>query len=113
MFGVESKPGERDASNLTRLTDDGEMQLIRHLASFPRQVEAAAENLEPHRIAFYLIELAGLFHALWNRGREDAHLRFLGVEAELEDARLQLVEATAIVLQNGLGILGVSAPKEM
>ena len=76
-------------------------------------MEAAAENLEPHRIAFYLIELAGLFHALWNRGREDAHLRFLGVEAELEDARLQLVEATAIVLQNGLGILGVSAPKEM
>ena len=110
---LNQKPGERDAKNLARLTDDGEMQLIRHLASFPRQVEAAAENLEPHRIAFYLIELAGLFHALWNRGREDAHLRFLGVEAELEDARLQLVEATAIVLQNGLGILGVSAPKEM
>ncbi len=110
---LNQKPGERDAKNLVRLTDDGEMQLIRHLASFPRQVEAAAENLEPHRIAFYLIELAGLFHALWNRGREDAHLRFLGVEAELEDARLQLVEATAIVLQNGLGILGVSAPKEM
>ena len=110
---LNQKPGKRDAGNLTRLTDDGEMQLIRHLASFPRQVEAAAENLEPHRIAFYLIELAGLFHALWNRGREDAHLRFLGVEAELEDARLQLVEATAIVLQNGLGILGVSAPKEM
>ena len=110
---LNQKPGERDAKNLVRLTDDGEMQLIRHLASFPRQVEAAAENLEPHRIAFYLIELAGLFHALWNRGREDAHLRFLGVEADLEDARLQLVEATAIVLQNGLGILGVSAPKEM
>ena len=110
---LNQKPGKRDAKNLARLTDDGEMQLIRHLASFPRQVEAAAENLEPHRIAFYLIELAGLFHALWNRGREDAHLRFLGVEAELEDARLQLVEATAIVLQNGLGILGVSAPKEM
>ena len=103
----------KDASNLTLLTDESEMQLIRHLASFPRQVEAAAKELEPHRIAFYLIELAGLFHALWNRGREDAHLRFLGVEAELEDARLQLVEATAIVLQNGLGILGVSAPKEM
>ena len=110
---LNQKPGERDAKNLARLTDDGEMQLIRHLASFPRQVEAAAENLEPHRIAFYLIELAGLFHALWNRGREDANLRFLGVEAELEDARLQLVEATAIVLQNGLRILGVSAPKEM
>ena len=110
---LNQKPGERDAKNLARLTDDGEMQLIRHLASFPRQVEAAARTLEPHRIAFYLIELAGLFHALWNRGREDAHLRFLGVEAELEDARLQLVEATAIVLQNGLGILGVSAPKEM
>ena len=110
---LNQKPGKRDAKNLARLTDDGEMQLIRHLASFPRQVEAAAENLEPHRIAFYLIELAGLFHALWNRGREDANLRFLGVEADLEDARLQLVEATAIVLQNGLGILGVSAPKEM
>ena len=110
---LNQKPGKRDAKNLARLTDDGEMQLIRHLASFPRQVEAAAENLEPHRIAFYLIELAGLFHALWNRGREDAHLRFLGVEADLEDARLQLVEATAIVLQKGLGILGVSAPKEM
>ena len=110
---LQQKRGKRDAANLALLKDDGEMQLIRHLASFPRQVEAAAENLEPHRIAFYLIELAGLFHALWNRGREDAGLRFLGVDTDLEDARLQLVEATAIVLQNGLGILGVSAPQEM
>ena len=112
-YSVLNQKRGKDAGNLTLLTDDSEMQLIRHLASFPRQVEAAAKELEPHRIAFYLIELAGLFHALWNRGREDAGLRFLGVEAELEDARLQLVEATAIVLQNGLGILGVSAPKEM
>ena len=106
-YSVLSQKRGKDASNLTLLTDESEIQLIRHLASFPREVEAAAKNFEPHRIAFYLIELAGLFHALWNR------LRFLGVEAELEDARLQLVEATAIVLQNGLGILGVSAPKEM
>ena len=114
-YSVLNQKRGKDASNLTLLTDESEMRLIRHLARFPREVEAAAKQIEPepHRIAFYLIELAGLFHALWNRGREDAHLRFLGVEADLEDARLQLVEATAIVLQNGLGILGVSAPKEM
>ena len=106
-WSVLSKKRGEYPENLTELTDESEIQLIRHLASFPREVEAAAKNFEPHRIAFYLIELAGLFHALWNR------LRFLGVEADLEDARLQLVEATAIVLQNGLGILGVSAPKEM
>ena len=91
-----------------------ESALIRRLVSWPRLVAAAAAAREPYRIAFYLYDLAGDFHALWNAGRDDAALRFLQTEHPLETkARLVLVSATAIVLRAGLAVLGVKPAEEM
>ncbi|MFT9258390.1 MAG: arginine--tRNA ligase [Acetobacter sp.] len=99
---------------LQALNSDVEMALIRRLAEWPRLVEAAALAREPHRVAFYLAELAGDFHALWNRGRDDASLRFLQPDAvEATQARLALVAATATVIRSGLAVMGVDPVEEM
>lgn len=96
------------------LSDAGEMAVIRRLMEYPRLVEAAAEAQEPHRVAFYLYELASEFHAHWNRGKESPQLRFINQsEPDSTLARLALVHATKLVLMSGLAILGVSAPEEM
>ncbi|HUI21099.1 MAG TPA: arginine--tRNA ligase [Methylocella sp.] len=96
------------------LEDEGEVLLIKLLAQFPRIVEAAALSHEPHRIAFYLHELAASLHAHWTHGKDRPQLRFLNEErTDLTVARLALVTAVATVLASGLGILGVSAPEEM
>jgi arginyl-tRNA synthetase len=102
------------AARLDRLVDAGEMALIRLLAQWPRQVEAAATAHEPHRLAFYLYELAGQFHAHWNRGKEDAGLRFI-VEADrdLTLARLALVKSVQSVVSSGLQVFGVPPAEEM
>jgi arginyl-tRNA synthetase len=103
-----------DASYLARLTDPGEMALLRRFADFPRTIESAARSHEPHRIAFYLYELACEFHAQWNRGSENQLLRFVNPgQPELTRARLALVHATRLILSCGLAILGVQAPDEM
>jgi arginyl-tRNA synthetase len=97
-----------------RLADKGEMTLIRRIAAYPRVVEAAAETHEPHRVAFYLYELAADFHAQWNRGKESPHLRFINRDdTDSTLARLALVHAVKLVLASGLAILGVGAPGEM
>ncbi|MEZ5924832.1 MAG: arginine--tRNA ligase [Hyphomicrobiaceae bacterium] len=99
---------------LDRLTDEAETVLIRHLGQFPRLVEQAAAADEPHRVAFYLYDLASEFHALWNRGKDSPHLRFIREEdRSLTEARMAMVAATARVLASGLAILGVQAPEEM
>ncbi len=99
---------------LESLTHEAEMALIRRLAAWPRHVEAAALAREPHRIAFFLYDLAGDFHTLWNRGRDDAALRFLQAERPAETAaRLALVAATATVIRSGLAIMGVEPVEEM
>jgi arginyl-tRNA synthetase len=99
---------------LDSLVSDAEMALIRRLAAWQRTVEGAALAQEPHRIAFFLYDLASDFHMLWNRGRDDATLRFLQAERPVETrAKLALVEATATVIRSGLGILGVSPVEEM
>jgi arginyl-tRNA synthetase len=100
--------------DLGSLTDDAETALIRRLATWPRIVEAAAIAREPHRIAFFLYELAGDFHMLQNRGRDDSALRFLqtGRPAETR-ARLALVAATAVVIRSGLRVMGVEPVEEM
>jgi arginyl-tRNA synthetase len=99
---------------LVRLTDAGETVLIRRLGAFPRLVEQAAVAHEPHRIAFYLYDLASEFHAQWNRGKDSPHLRFIREDDRLlTEARMAMVAATAQVLASGLAILGVQAPKEM
>jgi arginyl-tRNA synthetase len=99
---------------LELLTDEGELTLVKLIAEYPRQIEAAAAAHEPHRIAFYLHELASLFHSHWNRGKDQPQLRFVNEERrDLSCARLALVLSLTSVLASGLGILGVSAPDEM
>ncbi|MEQ8697147.1 MAG: arginine--tRNA ligase [Bauldia litoralis] len=97
-----------------RLTDKGELSLIKRLAGWPRIIESAAEAHEPHRIAFYLYDIAADFHAHWNRGREDPRLRFVAEDdAELTLARLALVRAVGTVVASGLEIFGVEPVEEM
>jgi arginyl-tRNA synthetase len=99
---------------LERLTDPGELTLVKKIAQWPRLVEAAAGSHEPHRLAFYLHELASEFHSHWNRGNEMPHLRFIiEDDAPLTLARLTLVCGVVLVLASGLAILGVGAPEEM
>ena len=101
-------------SDLDRLSDAAEVALIRKIAQFPGIVEASAQAHEPHRIAFYLYDIAAEFHALWNRGKDSPQLRFIyETDRELTRARVALVVATRQVLASGLGILGVKAMHEM
>jgi arginyl-tRNA synthetase len=103
-----------DSALLDRLGDAGELALIRMIAQWPRQVEAAASAHEPHRIAFYLYDLAALFHAHWNRGRDEPALRFIVEEdSELTRARLALVQAVGFVIGSGLKVFGVTPVEEM
>ena len=114
MFGAAVDAEGLGAVALESLADDAEMNLIRRLASWPRTVEAAALAREPHRIAFFLYDLAGDFHTLWNRGREDAALRFLHADRVTESlARVALVAATATVIRSGLAVMGVEPVEEM
>ena len=100
--------------DLSLLSDTAETGLIKRIAQYPRILEAAAASHEPHRIAFYLYELAGDFHGLWNRGKESPQLRFINEDnRDLTMARVALVAAIAEVLASGLGILGVQAIREM
>jgi arginyl-tRNA synthetase len=99
---------------LPRLDDAAELALMRRVALYPRLVEAAAMSHEPHRIAFYLYELASDFHALWTKGKDAPHLRFIiQNDPELTLARLALVQGVVTVLASGLAVLGVGAPDEM
>jgi arginyl-tRNA synthetase len=99
---------------LERLQDSGELALMRRLALYPRLLEAAALAHEPHRIAFYLYELASDFHSLWNKGMDTPHLRFIiANDPQMTVARLALVQGVVTVLASGLCILGVEAPEEM
>ena len=102
------------AAPLDRLDDTGELALMRRLALYPRLIEAAAVAHEPHRIAFYLYDLASDFHAQWNRGKDASHLRFIiQDDPQMTMARLALVHGVVTVLASGLGLLGVEAPDEM
>jgi len=96
------------------LTDEGEIGLIRKLSEYPRVIEQIAVSLEPHRLAFYLYELASALHAHWNRGNDETDLRFVKVnDPELTLARLGLVQAVADTLSSGLALIGAEAPVEM
>jgi arginyl-tRNA synthetase len=99
---------------LDRLTDPDELAMVRLIAQWPRQVEAAAAAHEPHRIAFYLYDLAAAFHAHWNRGREEPARRFI-VDGDdtLSRARLALVQAIGFVIASGLKVFGVEPAEEM
>jgi arginyl-tRNA synthetase len=103
-----------DQAELDRLSDPAELALMRRIALYPRVVEAAAQAHEPHRIAFYLYDLASEFHALWTLGNAAPHLRFIiQDDRQMTAARLVLVKGVVTVLASGLALLGVQAPDEM
>lgn len=102
------------ASDLNLLTDSGELAVMKLLAEWPRLVESAAEAHEPHRVAFYLYDLAAAFHVLWHGGNDNAQLRFIRAgEPELTQARLALVRSVAVVIASGLEVFGVEPAEEM
>lgn len=101
-------------ADLNGLDHAAELNVARKIAEWPRLVEIAAKGHEPHRIAFYLYDLASDFHALWNRGNDDTSLRFLQEgDTDTTQAKIALVRAVAIVISHGLGILGVTPAEEM
>ncbi|MEL7150964.1 MAG: arginine--tRNA ligase, partial [Pseudomonadota bacterium] len=103
-----------DWSDNAMLEDEAELAVAKKLAEWPRLVEIAARNHEPHRVAFYLYELASEFHALWNRGNDKPELRFVHEgNPQLTAAKIALPRAVAVVIANGLGILGVTPVEEM
>ena len=103
-----------ESSALARLSDPAELALMRQIALYPRILSGAASTHEPHRIAFYLFDLASEFHALWTLGNASPHLRFIiQNDRQLTEARLVLVQGVAAVLASGLALLGVEAPNEM
>ena len=112
--GLPTGPDALSATDLDRLDQPEEIDLVRVLAGWPRLVEAAAEAHEPHRVAFYLHDLAAAFHALWNRGKDDATLRFLiDADPDLTRARLAMVAATKTVVASGLKVMGVVPVEEL
>jgi len=111
---LDLSPTELSAAPLDLLVSPADLELIKALAQWPRSVAAAALAHEPHRIAFYLYELAAAFHSFWAKGKEDRSLRFVNPDdLKLTMARLALVGAVRQVLVNGLTVLGVSAPDEL
>jgi arginyl-tRNA synthetase len=114
LAGADLSDAALRGARLDRLTDEAELALLRALADWPRQVEAAAQAHEPHRVAFYLYELAACFHSYWNKGKEDTTLRFIRADdRELSLARLALLRATALTVASGLAVLGVAPVEEM
>jgi arginyl-tRNA synthetase len=112
--GLPAPPADLVDVDLALLIDPAELGLIRQTASYPRVLEAAAMHHEPHRIAFYLSDLAATFHALWNQGNERPELRFLRADAPaLSRARLAMIAAVQVVLANGLEVIGVRPMEEL
>ncbi|MDM7931083.1 arginine--tRNA ligase [Tabrizicola sp.] len=111
--GIDVSDSTLAASHLSHLGHEAELTMIRKLAEWPRLVEIAAKGNEPHRVAFYLYELASDFHGLWNRGNDDPSLRFLQEDMATSAAKIALARAVGVVICAGLGILGVTPVEEM
>ena len=109
----EARETDVSDANLALLEDRDELALIKLMAGFPRIIESAAATYEPHRIAFYLMDLAAHFHGLWNKGNTDPKMRFITPDAEVTKARLAMVKAVSVVIRSGVAILGVEATEEM
>ncbi|WP_074381665.1 arginine--tRNA ligase [Bartonella doshiae] len=113
-FDIKNFSNDTMITQLNRLTDDNEIFLIRKLSEYPRIIEQAVIHKEPHRLAFYLYDLASNFHAHWNKGNDNPKLRFIQpADKELSFARLGLIQAVIHILSSGLKIIGVEAPAEM
>jgi arginyl-tRNA synthetase len=112
--GIEAGDDALAGADLARVAHEAELGLARKLAEWPRLVEIAARTNEPHRVAFYLYDLAGDFHALWNRGNDLPELRFLQEDdIAASQAKMALARAVSVVISAGLGILGVTPAQEM
>ena len=111
--GIDVSDQNLASSELCLNNHQVELRLVKKLAEWPRLVQVSAKTNEPHRIAFYLYELAGDFHSLWNRGNDDKGLRFIQEDKTTALAKLALARAVAIVISSGLSILGVEAVSEM
>ena len=110
----DSSPAALARAKLELLADEGELEMARVIAQYPRLIEAAAAAHEPHRVGFYLYELASCLHAHWNRGKDRPQLRIVNIDArDLSTARVALVLCLIGVLASGLKLLGVAAPDEM
>jgi arginyl-tRNA synthetase len=112
--GIDCSDAALAAGDLAQLSHPAEIEMAKKLAEWPRLVEIAAKGNEPHRIAFYLYELASEFHGLWNKGNDDTSLRFVQEgNAATSAAKVALARATGVVISAGLGILGVTPVEEM
>ena len=112
--GVDTSDAALAAADLTRLDHPAELELARKVAEWPRIVEIAARAHEPHRIAFFLYDIASDLHSLWNRGNDEVSLRFVQEgDAATTAAKIALVRSVGVVISAGLGILGVTPAKEM
>ena len=100
-------------ADLTILSHPAELALAKKIAEWPRLVDSAARGNEPHRVAFYLYELAADLHGLWNRGNDDTSLRFIQDDVATSVAKIALVRAVGVVICTALGILGVTPVTEM
>ena len=113
-LGVDTSDAALAQADLSLLSHPAEMELVRKLAEYPRLIEAAASAHEPHRVAFYLYDLAGSLHSLWNRGKEEPGLRFVQEDdLTVTAAKIALIRAVGVVISSGLAILGVTPAKEM
>ena len=95
------------------ILNNHEIQILKKISEWPKCLDIASNKLEPHRISFYLYELVTLFHAYWNLGKDNKEFRFNSGDGKLNNSRLLLLKALAIVIKNGMSILGVSTPKIM
>ncbi|MDI3337428.1 arginine--tRNA ligase [Defluviimonas aestuarii] len=111
--GIAADDATLGAADLTELAHEAEIGLAKKIAEWPRLVEIAARGHEPHRVAFYLYELASDLHAHWNRGNEETGLRFIQDDAAVSQAKIALARAAGVVISAGLGILGVTPAEEM
>ncbi|MEO1364347.1 MAG: arginine--tRNA ligase, partial [Pseudomonadota bacterium] len=111
--GIATDDATLQSADLTLLAHEAELALAAKLAEWPRLVETAARTNEPHRVAFYLYDLAGTFHALWNKGNDVPELRFVQDDATTSQAKIALARATMLVISAGLGILGVTPANEL
>ena len=111
--GIDCDDAVLAAADLRLLSHEAELGLARKIAEWPRLVEIAARGNEPHRVAFYLYELASDLHGLWNRGNDDPSLRFIQENTAVSQAKIALARAAGVVISAGFGILGVTPVDEM
>ena len=104
---------EIDLHNIKIKLNDFESAILRKIFDWPKIIESASKKYEPHRIPFYLYDLATLFHSYWSKGNDDNKFKFI-TDGKIRDINILLIlKLTAIVIKNGMGILGVSLPKKM